>query len=389
MWRISLLLCVITVIFDGTLAFVVPSARNLQLGKLYRGKLNVLKMADEPVPGGQDIDWKNLQFGFMKTRSFAKVEFKDGKWGKTELMRGEPYIPMHIASTALHYGQACFEGLKAFTGKDGKVRVFRPDENAKRMEQSCKRVCMEYLPHDHFVQAVKDVVRDNIDYVPPYGTGGSMYVRPLLFGSGGAIGLKPSPEYTLIILVLPAGDYYKGGVQQVPATVIEDYDRAAPNGVGNVKVAGNYGADLLPNMQAKERGFPVALYLDAKTNSYIEEFSTSNFIGVDKKGTFITPKSNAILSSVTNRSLMQLAEKNGIEVQHRPVKIDEVSEMDEVVACGTAVVMTPIGSLHYKGKNIEISDRNGFGPVMQGLYDELRGIQYGDLPDTFNWMQDV
>lgn len=340
-------------------------------------------------PGGQNLDWANLPFDYIQTRSFAKCIFKDGVWGPVELEEGEPVISIHIAATGLHYGQSCFEGLKAFACKDGKVRLFRPDQNAKRMAQSCERVMMTSMPEDRFIQACKDVVLDNLDYVPPYGSGGALYLRPLLFGSGGRIGLRPSTEYTLIILVIPVGDYYNGAVEGVKAKVIDNYDRAAPKGVGNVKVSGNYAADLLPNMTARDEGYPVSLYLDSRTNTCIEEFSISNFVAVNKDGKYITPDSPTILKSITNKSLMALAKAEGITVEHRQVSVTELETFDEICACGTAVVMTPVGSIKLLDKTVTISDRKGLGPVLQGLFNKYRAIQNGEVEDKLSWMVEV
>lgn len=277
-------------------------------------------------------------------------------------------MQVHIASTALHYGQACFEGLKAFHCADEKVRIFRPDVNAERMAASSSRTCMPIPPKQLFLDMVKSVVENNLAFLPPYGSGGAQCIRPVLFGSGPKLRLQPSDHYTLIMLAVPVADYYAGSQSSVTAVVVTDYDRAAPRGVGHVKVAGNYAADLLPNQEHKKRGFPIALYLDAATHTYIgkrilrvvytftiylpsysiaEEFSTSNFIGITRSGTFVTPRSNAILPSITNRSLMQLAVDAGVRVEQRPVPLAEVLEggMAEVGACGTAVVITPVGTL--------------------------------------------
>lgn len=217
-----------------------------------------------------------------------------------------------------------------------------------------------------------------------------MYLRPLLFGSGPRIGLQPADEYKFLILAIPAGDYYKGGIKAVKAVVVEDYDRAAPRGVGNVKVAGNYAADILPNTLAKKSGFPIALYLDAKTNSYIEEFSTSNFLAIDKSGAYVTPSSKAVLGSITNKSLMELAASMGIDVQCRPVHVSELESFAETAACGTAVVITPVGSVTYQDKVLQTnSGHTGVGPVLRQLYDRVRAIQTGEAEDPFGWMVEV
>jgi branched-chain amino acid aminotransferase len=249
---------------------------------------------------------------------------------------------------------------------------------------------MPPLPKEKFLDAMKTVVKNNLAYVPPYGNGGALYIRPLLFGSGPRIGLQPSDEYTFLALALPVADYYKGGLKPVPAIVVEDFDRAAPRGVGAAKVAGNYAADLLPNMAAKKAGFPIALYLDAKTNTHVEEFSTSNFLAIDKEtGAYVTPKSEAILGSITNKSLMELAVDEGMEVQVRQIHIDEVmnGKFSEIAACGTAVVVTPINRVSYHDKSMSLAAE--VGPVIQKLYKRVRSIQNGEAEDKFGWMFEV
>jgi branched-chain amino acid aminotransferase len=291
----------------------------------------------------------------------------------------------------LHYGQACFEGLKAFTHQDGEVYVFRPDENAKRMQSSCRRTMMPELPTEAFLNAIQTVVKDNIEYVPPYGSGGAMYIRPLLIGSGPRIGLQPSDEYQFLILVMPVGDYYKGGLATpVDALIIQDFDRAAPQGVGSVKVAGNYAADLLPNMLSKKKGYPISLYLDANTRTMIEEFSTSNFVGIDnKQKKYVTPASPSVLPSITNKSLMKIAVEEGLTVEARDIKVSELNNYDEVLAVGTAVVVTPVGSvtqLDEDGKETvyEFGEKK-IGETTKRLYQRVRAIQSGDEEDKFGW----
>ncbi len=353
--------------------------------KLYKAATFDAKAA---LVGSANLDWPNLGFEYRETESFVKCEYKDGQWGAVHVEK-DPMIKIHIGATALHYGQACFEGLKAFHTKSGKVCVFRPQENADRIARSCQRVCMPPLPEAKFLDAVRLAVSQNLAYVPPYGTGGALYIRPLLYGSGPRIGLQPSSEYTFIVMVLPVADYYKGGLKPVPAFVIDDYDRAAPRGVGAAKVAGNYAADMLPNMNAKKKGFPIALYLDAKTNSFVEEFSTSNFLAIDKNGAYVTPKSDAILASITNKSLMELAAASGMDVQVRPVGIEEVMQgkFDEIAACGTAVVVTPVDRVVYKDQVATLG--TSVGPVIKKLYDRVRSIQNGEEEDKLGWMLEV
>jgi len=344
-----------------------------------------LSVSGNYVPGAQNLDWTNLGFQFRATRSHIKFEYKDGHWGEGEFVN-EPYIKTHIAATALHYGQAVFEGLKAMSAPDGSVRLFRPDENAKRINHSAARILMPTFPEEKFVEACRKVVQDNMDFVPPYGTGGSLYLRPVLYGSGPRIGLQPSDEYTLLIMVIPVGDYYKGGVSPVTAVVIDNYDRAAPRGVGDCKVAGNYAADMLPNILAKKKGFPIGLYLDAKTNQFVEEFSTSNFLGITKQGVYRTPASPTILNSITNKSLMALAENQGMLVDRSPIPIEDVKDFAEVAACGTAVVLTPINKVVYKDQVFNINGgTTEIGQVTQQLYTRIRAIQYGEEEDIFGW----
>ncbi|KAI0567704.1 branched chain amino acid aminotransferase [Gracilaria domingensis] len=294
---------------------------------------------------------------------------------------------MHIASTALHYGQSCFEGLKAFRGQDDVVRIFRPDENAKRMEASAERLVIPPVPKELFLQTVHMAVRENIDYVPPYGSGGSLYIRPLLYGSGAKIGLQSSDEFTFLVMVVPVGDYYKGGLSPVTALVMQNYDRAAPNGVGHVKVAGNYAADLMPNLMGKSAGYPINLYLDAQNRRTIEEFGTSNFFGL-KGNTYVTPNSASVLPSITNKTLMQLAQDGGMVVEQREIDIDELEEFDEVGACGTAVVITAVTRVVHGSRMYEIgADPDRVGERLERLYNKVRAIQYGEQLDLHGWAQ--
>ena len=338
-----------------------------------------------------DVPWEELGFEFRPTNSHLRMTFKEGEgWGEPELVK-EPYINLHIGATALHYGQACFEGLKAFCHQDGSVHLFRPDENAKRMQNSCKRILMPELPTEMFIDAVKAVVSDNLEYVPPYGSGGALYIRPILFGSGARIGLQPSDEYTFIAMVIPVGDYYKGGLSSpVKGILITDYDRAAPRGVGAAKVAGNYAADMLPNMISKKKGYPIGLYLDAATQTKVEEFSTSNFVGISHKANaYVTPKSPSVLPSITNKALMQIATKEGMTVEERDIPVEELSEFDEVLAVGTAVVVTPVGSItrldDAEAKQYSFGEKDAIGPITLRLYDRVRAIQNGEEEDKYGW----
>mmetsp|Transcript_16945 Transcript_16945/g.39125 ORF Transcript_16945/g.39125 Transcript_16945/m.39125 type:complete len:409 (+) Transcript_16945:208-1434(+) len=377
----------------------------ISVGNRISGKSNILKdsrlqMSTETakkLPGTAKMDtpWEDLGFEFRPTNSHVKLTWKEGEgWSKPELVE-EPFVNLHIGATVLHYGQACFEGLKAFTHKDGDVYTFRPEENAARMQSSCRRIMMPELPTELFCDAVQAVVKDNIEFVPPYGTGGALYIRPLLFGSGPRIGLQPADEYTFCIMVMPVADYYEGGLSKpVDALIIKDYDRAAPQGVGAVKVAGNYAADLLPNMLSKKKGYPIGLYLDAKTQQYVEEFSTSNFVGINNaEQKYVTPYSPSVLPSITNKSLMQIAKDEGYEVEERNVKVEELEDFDEVLAVGTAVVVTPVGSATILGDEEEkVEDtvykfgvEGELGETTKRLYKRVRAIQMGDDEDTHGW----
>eukprot|EP00529_Nitzschia_sp_RCC80_P020788 CAMPEP_0113510130 /NCGR_PEP_ID=MMETSP0014_2-20120614/37960_1 /TAXON_ID=2857 /ORGANISM="Nitzschia sp." /LENGTH=401 /DNA_ID=CAMNT_0000406037 /DNA_START=224 /DNA_END=1426 /DNA_ORIENTATION=+ /assembly_acc=CAM_ASM_000159 len=366
-----------------------PSSSSRQQSQLLMSTATEKK---QPGTAEMDTEWENLGFEFRPTNSHVKIMYKDGEWSNPELVK-DPYVTLHIGATSLHYGQACFEGLKVFHQKDGEVYAFRPEENAARMQSSCRRIMMPELPTELFVQAVEEAVKDNVEYVPPYGSGGALYVRPLLFGSGPRIGLQPADEYTFLVMVIPVGDYYKGGLSApVDAVIIKDYDRAAPQGVGAVKVAGNYAADLLPNMLSKKKGYPISLYLDAKTQTTIEEFSTSNFVGINKeKKLYVTPSSRSVLPSTTNRALMELAEDEGYTIEQRDVAIEELETFDEVMAVGTAVVVTPIGSVTILDESGEKPEKvyefggHEIGPTTQKLYDRVRAIQNGEADDLHNW----
>lgn len=336
----------------------------------------------------KNLDWKSLGFAYRETNCHVIYRWQDGKWDEGQI-QSEPYLHLHIAATALHYGQSAFEGLKAYRHKNGGVCVFRPDDNARRMQRTARRALMPEVPESMFWNAIQRVVKENLDYLPPYETGGALYIRPLLFGSGAEIGLNPAKEFLFLVLVTPVGDYYHGGINAIDALVVEDYDRAAPKGVGHVKLAGNYAASLLPGMNARAAGFPIALYLDAKEHKYIDEFGTSNFIAISRDGTYITPQSNSILPSITNLSLMQIAQDIGLEVQQRPVQFEEVTNFSEVGACGTAVVISPIRKIVRGDKEYVIQDRNGFGPKMQILYERLRGIQKGEIEDLHGWLRKI
>jgi branched-chain amino acid aminotransferase len=336
----------------------------------------------------QNLPWEKLGFAYRETNCHIRYTWRDGSWDDGTLS-DSPYFNMHIAATALHYGQSAFEGLKAFQCKDGTTQIFRPQENAARIQMAAERVLMPDISESLFLEAVKKVVTANLDYVPPYGTGGALYIRPLLFGSGHEIGLTPASEYTFIVLVTPVGDYYSAGVKAIDGYVTEEFDRAAARGVGHVKVAGNYASSLLPKKLADEEGFPITLFLDSVEHKYIEEFGTSNFIGITKDNKYVTPKTSSILPSITNKSLMTLAKDMGMTVEQRSVPYAEINSFVEIGACGTAVVISPIKSLTKNGEKIEIQKEIGFGPKLGELYHKLTAIQRGELPDSHHWLEPI
>ena len=285
-------------------------------------------------------EWSNLPFGYQKTNINIRSYYREGEWGKLEFSDSE-YISVHMAATGLHYGQQAFEGLKAYMGNDGKVRLFRWEENAQRMQDSANGIMMAVPPMELFKEAVFNAVRLNKEFIPPYGTGATLYVRPLLFGSGARVGVKPADEYMFLVFVSPVGPYFKEGFNPVSIMVARDYDRAAPKGTGCYKVGGNYAASLTAGEKAHKEGFASALFLDAREKKYIDEAGPANFFAI-KGDNYITPLSESILPSITNKSLMVLAEEMGMKVERRKIALEELSEFDEVGACGTAAVISPI-----------------------------------------------
>ena len=334
-----------------------------------------------------NIDWDKLKFEYQPAKSNIRYTYDNGKWGEGRLTESL-HFDLHIAATCIHYGQACFEGLKAHACQDGKVRIFRPEENAKRLSETSQYILGPNIPEELFVDAVKRVTKDNIEYVPPYGTGGALYIRPVLIGTTPRIGIQPSDTYELIIMVMPVGAYYKGGITPVDALIMDDFDRAAPLGTGHVKVAGNYAAGLTPAKFAKDRGFPINLFLDAKTHQFIDEFGTSNFIGITPDGKYVTPRSASTLPSITNNSLMQLAADMGLSVEQRDISIDELDQFAEVGACGTAVIITPIHKI-VQGEKTYTFGNGTCGPTLQKLYDALTSIHRGETEDVYGWMVDL
>ena len=334
----------------------------------------------------KNLDWSNIGFGYIKTDYNVRCCYRDGKWGEIEICSDE-YINMHMAATCLHYGQEAFEGLKAFRGKDGKVRVFRLEANAERLQNTCDGILMPHVSVEMFRDMVTKVIELNKDYIPPYESGASLYIRPLLIGTSAQVGVHPASEYMFIIFVTPVGPYFKGGFSTNPYVIIREYDRSAPLGTGKYKVGGNYAASLRANQLAHEKGYSCEFYLDAKEKKYIDECGAANFIGI-KDNTYVTPLSTSILPSITNRSLQQIAKDMGMKIEVRPIPEEELSTFEEAGACGTAAVISPIERIDDLeiGKSYVFSKDGKPGPVCTKLYEHLRAIQYGDEPDNYGWV---
>ena len=333
-----------------------------------------------------DIDWSNIGFGYIPTDVNIRCTYANGAWGELRKCT-DRQISLHMAATCLHYGQEAFEGLKAFMGKDGKIRIFRLDENAKRLQSSCRGIMMAEFPEEKFRDAVIMAVQENKRFVPPYESGASLYIRPLLIGTSPQVGVKPATEYEFILFVTPVGPYFKGGFQTTPFVIMREYDRAAPLGTGIYKVGGNYAASLVAGEHAHQLGYSNIFYLDAKEKKDIDECGAANFFAI-KGNTYVTPKSTSILPSITNKSLMALAEEMGMTVERRHIPVEELAEFDEAGACGTAAVISPIVRIDdYDTKKTYVFSMDGKpGKVCEKLYNRLRAIQYGDVADPFGWV---
>ena len=340
--------------------------------------------------GKKNLDWGNLPFGYMKTDKRFVANYKDGAWDNGKLTKDNT-IKINECAGVLQYAQTCFEGLKAYTTKDGKIVCFRPDLNADRMADSCARLEMPVFPKDRFIQAVKDVVKANIGWVPPFGSGATLYIRPYMFGSNAVIGVKPADEYQFRILVTPVGPYFKGGVKPIKVR-ISDLDRAAPHGTGDIKAGLNYAMSLHNIVDAHKCGYAENMYTDPATHTFIEETGGANILFVSKDGKkIVTPKSNSILPSITRRSLLVVAKDYlGLEVEERQVNKEELADFAEVGLCGTAAVISPIGQIDDHGKSIMVpSGTDSIGPVLGKLRETLTGIQMGELKAPEGWVVEI
>lgn len=337
----------------------------------------------------KNIDWANLGFGYVQTDKRFVANYKDGAWDEGTLTE-DPNVVLNECAGVLQYAQTVFEGMKAYRTEDGRVVCFRPDLNASRMADSAKRLEMPPFPEDRFVQAIVDTVKANIDYVPPYGSGATLYIRPYMFGSNPVIGVKPADEYQFRILTTPVGPYFKGGAK--PITIkVSDFDRAAPHGTGHIKAGLNYAMSLHAIVTAHAEGFDENMYLDPATRTKVEETGGANFIFITKDNTVVTPKSDSILPSITRRSIMYVAEHYlGLKVEHREVEFAEVKDFAEAGLCGTAAVISPIGKIVDHGKEICLpSGMEEMGPITKKLYETLTGIQQGKIEAPEGWIREI
>ena len=335
----------------------------------------------------KDIDWKNLDFGYIKTDYRFVSNYKDGKWDEGELIQDENIV-LNECAGVLQYAQTCFEGLKAYETVDNNIVCFRPDLNAKRMEDSCKRLEMPVYPQEKFIEAIRKVVEKNADFVPPYGSGATLYIRPYMFGSNSVIGVKPAQEYQFRVFATPVGPYFKGGAKPIVIR-ISDFDRAAPHGTGHIKAGLNYAMSLHAIVDAHNQGFAENMYLDPATRTKVEETGGANFIFVTKDNEIVTPKSNSILPSITRRSLVYVAEHYlGLKVEEREVYKTELKDFKECALCGTAAVLSPVGKINDHGDEICFpSGMDNMGEITKKLYDTLVGIQLGRIEAPKGWIE--
>lgn len=335
-----------------------------------------------------DLKWGDLPFDYTRTDCHLEYSYRDGKWDQGVVVEDDK-ISISLASTCLHYGQECFEGMKVYETKDGRALAFRPEENARRMLYTAEKLVMKAPPEDVFVSAVDRAVKLNRRFIPPYGSGASLYIRPLLIGVTGTVGIKPSREYLFVVFVTPVGPYFRSGLKPVKLWVEEEVDRAAPYGVGDAKTGGNYAAGLRATYGARDRGYAEVLFLDSKQKKYIDESGSSNFFAVTRDGRYVTPKSPSILASITNKSLMELAGDLKIPVDNRPVDVAELPTFVEAGLVGTATIITPVYAIQHGKKLIQYGAPTDVGPVSLKLRDALQAIQTGDAPDTHAWTHEI
>ena len=337
----------------------------------------------------KNIDWTNLGFGYVKTDYRYVSNYKDGKWDNGELTT-DSNIVLNESAGVLQYAQTCFEGMKAYRTVDGKVVCFRPDLNAQRMIDTCKRLEMPVFPKERFIDAVVQVVRKNLDYVPPYGSGATLYIRPYMFGTNPVMGVKPADEYQFRIFTSPVGPYFKGGAKPITLR-IPDFDRAAPRGTGHVKAGLNYAMSLHAIVDAHKQGYNENMYLDSATRTKIEETGGANIIFVTKDNTIVTPKSSSILPSITRRSLMYVAEHYlNLKTEEREIYLEELKDFSECALCGTAAVLSPVGKVVDHGKEILFpSGMEKMGDITRKLYETLTGIQMGRIDAPDGWIKEI
>lgn len=334
-----------------------------------------------------DFDWPNLDFSYHDLPYRYRVVYEDGKWGEGELTE-DATLTVSEATPSLHYGQQIFEGLKAYRRKDGGINLFRPDENAKRLNRSAERLLMPSFPVERFVEAVKEVVLANKEFVPPYGSGATLYIRPSMLASDAVVGVQPGKKYILNIYVTPVGPYFKGGL--VPTAFVTSlYDRAAHGGTGQSKVGGNYAASLMPGDKAHKGGYSDVVYLDPTQHEYIEELGSANFFGITKLGQFLTPKSPSILPSITKYSVIALAEEMGLNPAQVQISVNDIDEFSEAGAMGTAAGISPVGSITHNGEKHVFYSETEPGPITLKLYNRLTGIQFGDEEGPEGWAVDL
>ena len=335
-----------------------------------------------------DLKWAELPFDYIKTDCHLEYYYRDGKWDAGTVVEDDK-LSISLASTCLHYGQECFEGMKVYEAKDGRALAFRPDENAHRMAHTADKILMQAPSEELFIEGCDRAVRLNRRFIPPYGSGAALYIRPLLIGVTGTVGIKPSREYLFVVFVTPVGPYFRTGLKPVRIMVEEHVDRAAPEGLGDAKTGGNYAAGMRATWAARDKGFSEVLFLDARTKRYVDESGSSNFFAITRDGTYVTPKSPSILDSVTNKSLMELASDMGMKVERRPIEVSELPNFVEAGLIGTATIITPVSAIQHGNKLIQYGSPTEVGAVSRKLRDALLALQTGDAPDPHGWTHEI